>query len=95
MNREKSAPSLLQLPDLCLLAVLQHLAAHDQRGLCSAARSHSKLHQAAVAVLHNIKAVTSHVDSVLTYLTKHSEKVHGVNLSVNSGVDQQHCMHGR
>jgi hypothetical protein len=47
---------LLALPDSCLLALLQSYAADDQRSLFSAARAHSRLHQAAVAALHSITA---------------------------------------
>ena len=79
---------LLALPDPCLLAVLQCLAADDQRSLCSAARAHSRLHQAAVAALHSISAHITHqqqMDSVLLYLSKHgqhADSIHmfGVNL---------------
>jgi hypothetical protein len=68
----EAAPSwLLALPDPCLLAVLQCCAADDRRSLFSAARAHSRLHQAAVLALSSITAVVSHqqqADSVLVYV---------------------------
>jgi hypothetical protein len=78
--------SLLQLPDPCLLAVLQCLAG-DPAGLFSAARAHSKLHQAAVTVLRDIsiehKTQQQLDESLLPYLGKHGQhvssiKVHGM-----------------
>ena len=79
------SPSLLlALPDPCLLAVLQCLAADDQRSLLSAARSHSRLHQAAVAALHSITAhITEQqqMDSVLLYLDKHGQHVDSIQLT--------------
>jgi hypothetical protein len=84
-----SAPSLLlALPDPCLLAVLQHVAAVDQRSLFSAARAHSRLHQAAAFALHSITAHVNnqqHLDSVLLYLEKHGQHVDSIQLS---GVEQ-------
>jgi hypothetical protein len=73
-----AAPSLLlALPAACLLQVLQHCA-DDQCSLLSAARAHSKLHQAAVQALHSIHAVMTQQqqhDSVQLYLSKHSHHV--------------------
>jgi hypothetical protein len=54
-SEECCSSLLLALPDPCLLTVLQYCAADDQRGLCSAARAHSRLHQAAVEVLCSIQ----------------------------------------
>jgi hypothetical protein len=53
---EQSVQSVLltELPDPCLLRVLQCCAADDQRSLLSAARAHSRLHQAAVQALSSI-----------------------------------------
>lgn len=65
---------LLALPDPCLIAVLQHCAADDHCSLFSAARSHSRLHQAAVQVLHSITADVAgqlQADGVLLYLDRH------------------------
>lgn len=65
---------LLALPDPCLIAVLQHCAADDQCSLFSAARAHSRLHQAAVQVLYGIKAGVAgqlQADGVLLYLDRH------------------------
>ena len=53
-SSECETTSLLDLPDACLLAVLQFCAADDQRSLFSTARTHSRLHQAAVAALRSI-----------------------------------------
>jgi hypothetical protein len=53
MADTESGPLLLQLPDTCLLAVLQCLA-EDAASLCNAARVHSRLHQAAVVALSSI-----------------------------------------
>jgi hypothetical protein len=64
---------LLALPDACLLAVLQCCAADDHRSLFSAARAHSRLHQAAVLALRSINAVVTsqqQADGLLTYLDK-------------------------
>jgi hypothetical protein len=58
MAIEESAPCLLlELPDPCLLAVLQCCAADDLRSLLCAATAHSRLHQAAFAALRSITAV--------------------------------------
>lgn len=60
MSSDESAPSLLlALPDACLLAVLQCCAANSQRSLFSAARAHSRLHQAAVLALHSVTATVN------------------------------------
>jgi hypothetical protein len=79
-----SAPLLLQLPDNCLLAVLQCLA-EDATSLCSAARAHSRLHQAVVVALSSISRKLStqeQVDhSLLPYLTKHGQHVGSIELS--------------
>jgi hypothetical protein len=72
---------LLALPDPCLLAVLQCCAC-DQRSLFSAARAHSRLHQA-VPAQRSVTAVVrrqQHVDSVLLYLEKHSLHVSTLDL---------------
>jgi hypothetical protein len=75
--------SLSALPDPCLLAVLKFCAANDQRSVLSAARAHSRLHQAAVLALRSIKADANRqeqVDSVLLYLGKHGQYVHSVSI---------------
>jgi hypothetical protein len=74
-TEEPVQSSLLDLPDPCLLKVLQCCAADDQCSVLSAARSHSRLHQFAVASLHSITADVrqqQRKDDVLLYLTKHS-----------------------
>ena len=84
MATEASRSSLLlALPDPCLLAVLQCCAADDQRSLCSAARAHSRLHQAAVLALRSITVVVTkqaQADHVLRYLEKHAKHVDSLEL---------------
>jgi hypothetical protein len=86
MPSHASAPSLLlALPDPCLLAVLQCCGAEDQRSLFSAARAHSRLHQATVLALSSITAVMTQpqqMDGVLLYLAKHGQHVSSVDLRV-------------
>jgi hypothetical protein len=73
---------LLQLPDPCLLTVLQYCA-DDHCSLFSAARAHSRLHQAAVLALTSIKAVVveQHIDSLMLYLGKHGQQIESVDLT--------------
>jgi hypothetical protein len=74
--------SLVDLPEPCLLMVLRCLA-DDQISLCSAARAHSRLHQAAVTVLHSITAVIEQqqqADSVLVYFSKHGQHIDSISL---------------
>ena len=69
---------LLALPDPCLLVVLQCCAADSHHSLFSAARSHSRLHQAAVLALRSIRAEVPgqlQLDSVMLYLRKHWSNV--------------------
>jgi hypothetical protein len=78
---------LLQLPDHCLVAVLQHCA-HDYVSLFSAARSHSRLHQAAGLVLTSITADIRQVeqsDGLLLYLARHGQHTHSVTAKVQYG----------
>jgi hypothetical protein len=74
----------IELPDPCLLAVMQCCAsAGDLLSLFSASRTHSKLHEAAVAALHSM---TAHVtqqqqaDSLLLYLARHAQHVDSVEI---------------
>jgi hypothetical protein len=90
---QQSIFSLLQLPDACLLAILQ-CCADNQRSLFSAARAHSRLHQAAVlaassimVVLKEAKTVQKTVkqrrqqtNSVLRYLRKHGQHVSSIDI---------------
>ena len=72
-----SVPQLLQLPDACLLAVLQ-CCADDPRSLFSAARAHSRLHQAAVLAASSVTVVRNRqqrLDNVLLYLANNGEHV--------------------
>jgi hypothetical protein len=77
---------LLELPDPCLLAVLHPCATDDYRSLFSAARAHSKLHQAALLVLHSIRmtATQQHqVEGVRLYLHKHGRHIDSLDLKGN------------
>jgi hypothetical protein len=88
-SRPQSLPSFLQLPDACLLAVLQ-CCTDDPCTLFSAARAHSRLHQAAVLAASSIRAVVHgrntvvqqqhKADSVLLYLGKHGQHVGSIRL---------------
>jgi hypothetical protein len=84
-NEAAAQPLLLALPEPCLLAVLQCLAATDQRSLFSAARAHSRLRQAAVAALRSITAVCTQqqqMDSMLGFLRKHGQHVNSIETIV-------------
>lgn len=73
-----SCSLLLALPGECLVGILQCFAAEDLCSLFSAARSHSKLHQAAVTALRSMTvAVTQkqQLDGVLHYLGKYSKHI--------------------
>src|SRR5690242_12894829 len=59
MDTDQSAAPLLQLPDPCLVAVLR-CCSGDPRSVCSAARAHSRLRQAAGIALSSITA--AHLD---------------------------------
>jgi hypothetical protein len=82
-NEEGSATLLVQLPKPCLVAVLQHLT-DDPANLFSAARSHSRLHQAAAVALRSIKAVISDSwtldQSLLPYLARHGQYIDNLHL---------------
>ena len=85
-----SATSLLDLPHPCLQAVLQCRAVNfytdGNRALCSAARAHSRLHQAAVAALHSIaKYAPKQRDAlrVMLYLEKHGQHVSHLHMNGN------------
>jgi hypothetical protein len=86
MADEAAAQSLLlALPEPCLLAVLQSLAATDQRSLFSAARAHSRLHQAAVAALHSVTvccAQEKQLGGMLVFLRKHGQQVNSIEVIV-------------
>jgi hypothetical protein len=74
---------LLELPDPCLLAVLQYCAVDDQRSLFNAARAHSRLHQAAVLALRSITTSATQqqqVNSILLYLCLHGQHIDSINL---------------
>ena len=77
------ASLLLQLPDPCLLAVLGCLA-DDPASLFSAARAHSRLHQAAGEALSSITVTVKtqqQLDhSLLPYLGKHGQHVNSMTV---------------
>ena len=78
--------SLLDLPDPCLLAVLQCCATDGQRSLFNAARAHSRLHQAAAAALRSITAVLAiqqQVEGVLHYLSLYRQHLYSLDLTGN------------
>jgi hypothetical protein len=77
---------LHQLPDPCLLAVLQYCA-QDLGSLFSAARAHSRLHQAAVEALRCIsvhRLTQQRVNQLMRYLSKHGQHVDSIDLSAES-----------
>jgi hypothetical protein len=75
---------LLELPDSCLMAVLQRTA--DDLGLqslFSAARAHSKLHETATVALRSISVTNLHwqqAHSLLLYLAQHGQHVDSLAL---------------
>mgnify|MGYP001807265084 CR=1 FL=1 len=83
MTTRQSVPSLLQLPDPCLVVVLR-CCADDPRSMCSAARAHSRLHQAAVVALSSITVALANqqqLDSLmLGYLSNHSQHIDSISL---------------
>ena len=88
VDEEQPFP-LLQLPDPCLLAVMQCLS-HNSRSLFSAARAHSRLHQAAVMALSSIIVTVDdelQLDSVLLYLANHGQ--HVSNLTLHNFADNR------
>lgn len=75
------------LPDPLLLAVLQCVAADGGPGLSSlfsAARAHSRLHQAAVLALNSIAVedpkTQQQMENILLYLSKHGQHVSSISL---------------
>lgn len=88
--------SVLDLPDACLLAVLQYLV-DDAASLCSAARSHSRLQQAAVVTLRSISTVvkTQHQldNSLLLYLHQHGQHISSIELRHDLQCDLRREMH--
>ena len=72
---------LLDLPDPCLLTVLQ-CCADEIVSLFSAARAHSRLHQAAVLALQDATVSVSEeqVEGLLLYLDKHGKQMDSIDL---------------
>jgi hypothetical protein len=86
MAIEEPASTLLELPDQCLVAVLR--CCNNQRCLLSAAKAHSRLHQAAVIALRSIKAVKAtqqQADGMLQYLEKHGQHLDSISISGDMG----------
>jgi hypothetical protein len=84
MDSEDSAPSLLELPDPCVLALMQCCAADDLRSFFSAARAHSRLHQAAKVALTSITFTVRNqrqADKLIVYLHQHGQHVAHVDLT--------------
>jgi hypothetical protein len=78
----QSVPQLLQLPDACLQAVLR-CCADDPCTLFSAARAHSRLHQAAVLAASSIRVVgrrQEQLDSALVYLANHGQHISSIEV---------------
>jgi hypothetical protein len=79
---DRNEPKLLQLPDPCLSQVL-HCCSDDLCSLFSAARVHSKLHQAVTT----LSSMTVQLDSqqrvrgMLMYLAKHGQRVANMDLA--------------
>jgi hypothetical protein len=73
---------LLQLPDPCLLTVLQ-CCADDLSSLFSAARAHSRLHQAAAVALSSITVKLGQqqqAEGLLKYMSSHGQHVDSMEL---------------
>jgi hypothetical protein len=78
----KEVASLLLLPDPCLVAVLQHCGG-DLISLFSAARAHSRLHQAALLALSSISVANARqeqVDGLVQYLSEHGRQLNSVEV---------------
>jgi hypothetical protein len=74
---------LQDLPDSCLLAVLQCCTAGPHRSVFNIARAHSRLHQAATVALRSIHATVRHDqqrDSVMLYLARHGRHIDSVTI---------------
>jgi hypothetical protein len=75
--------ALLRLPDPCLVEVLSYCAG-DRRILYSAARAHSRLHQAAAVV--DLSSITANVNQqqldslVEVYLWRHGQRIDSLSL---------------
>jgi hypothetical protein len=86
MAARQEASQLLQLPDPCLVAVLQ-CCSSDLVSLFSAARAHSRLHQAAVQALSTITVGRvrrqQQIDGLLLYCSRHGQHVDGIDISGN------------
>ena len=87
MPDEQRYVSLLQLPDPSLVVVLR-CCADDPRSVCSAARAHSRLHQAALLALSSVIAYghQQQVDSLLGgYLAKYGTHIDSISLEGEDG----------
>jgi hypothetical protein len=80
---DSASTNIFDLPDHCLLAVMQ-LLVDNPVSLFSAAHAHSWLHQVAAVVLDRIStkdATQDKVNSMLPYLDKYGEAVHHLSLT--------------
>jgi hypothetical protein len=84
MAAGQGTSQLLQLPDPCLLVVLQ-CCADDLHSLFNAARAHSRLHQAAVQALSSVTVSRiqqqQQLDGLLRYLSKYGHQVDLMDLA--------------
>jgi hypothetical protein len=78
------APTLLAIPEPCLLAVLQCCAAVDPRSLFNAARAHSRLYKAVTSLQSITIKIAKHttraqqqrqLNRALLYLSKHGKHI--------------------
>jgi hypothetical protein len=79
----ESSITLLQLPDPCLVAILRCCAYPGS--ICSAARAHSRLHQAAVLALTVIatEVTQQQLDNLMdVYLPSHGQHIDSISLDV-------------
>lgn len=85
MALQDPGPSLLVLPDTCLVTVLQYVAVDDHKSVFSAARAHSRLRQAAIAVATAQRSIKvgvrqqQQVDSMLLYLAKYGQNINNID----------------
>jgi hypothetical protein len=78
MEDTQGCSELLHLPDACLMAVLQ-CCADDTRSMFSAARAHSRLHQATQEVLSSIQIYRiqqqQQIRGLLLYVSQHGQQI--------------------
>jgi hypothetical protein len=83
MAADNTPTQLLELPESCLLQVLQYCA-DDLRSIFSAARAHPRLHQAALLAITSITTVINcqqQASGLLVFLdTQHGQHIDSINL---------------